>query len=46
VTAGLKLPTDYALSWSGQYENMLRVEGGGLKIILPLTLVLIFGCST
>jgi Cu(I)/Ag(I) efflux system membrane protein CusA/SilA len=42
VTAGLKLPTDYALSWSGQYENMLRVKER-LKIILPLTLVLIFG---
>jgi Cu(I)/Ag(I) efflux system membrane protein CusA/SilA len=42
VTAGLKLPTGYALSWSGQYENMLRVKER-LKIILPLTLVLIFG---
>jgi Cu(I)/Ag(I) efflux system membrane protein CusA/SilA len=38
----LKLPTGYALSWSGQYENMLRVKER-LKIILPLTLVLIFG---
>ncbi|MGB8296879.1 MAG: CusA/CzcA family heavy metal efflux RND transporter [Polyangia bacterium] len=38
----VKLPTGYALSWSGQYENMLRVKER-LKIILPLTLVLIFG---
>ena len=38
----LKLPTGYALSWSGQYENMLRVKER-LKLILPITLVLIFG---
>jgi Cu(I)/Ag(I) efflux system membrane protein CusA/SilA len=43
VTAGVKrLPTGYVLSWSGQYENMLRVKER-LKVILPLTLVLIFG---
>jgi Cu(I)/Ag(I) efflux system membrane protein CusA/SilA len=42
VIAGLKLPTGYALSWSGQYENMLRVKER-LKIIVPITLVLIFG---
>jgi Cu(I)/Ag(I) efflux system membrane protein CusA/SilA len=36
------LPTGYVLSWSGQYENMLRVKER-LKVILPLTLVLIFG---
>jgi len=38
----LKLPTGYGLSWSGQYENMLRVKER-MKLILPLTLVLIFG---
>ncbi|HJW75480.1 MAG: cation transporter [Anaeromyxobacter sp. RBG_16_69_14] len=38
----LKLPTGYGLSWSGQYENMLRVKER-LKLILPLTLLLIFG---
>jgi Cu(I)/Ag(I) efflux system membrane protein CusA/SilA len=37
-----RLPTGYVLSWSGQYENMLRVKER-LKLILPLTLVLIFG---
>ena len=36
------LPTGYSLTWSGQYENMLRVKER-LKVILPLTLVLIFG---
>jgi copper/silver efflux system protein len=42
VAQAVKLPTGYALTWSGQYENMLRVKER-LKIILPLTLVLIFG---
>ena len=41
VAAGIKLPTGYNLVWSGQYENMLRVKER-LKLILPLTLVLIF----
>jgi len=38
----LKLPTGYSLTWSGQYENMIRVKER-LKVILPITLVLIFG---
>jgi Cu(I)/Ag(I) efflux system membrane protein CusA/SilA len=38
----LALPTGYSLTWSGQYENMLRVKER-LKVILPLTLILIFG---
>jgi Cu(I)/Ag(I) efflux system membrane protein CusA/SilA len=38
----LKLPAGYSLTWSGQFENMLRVKER-LKIILPITLVLIFG---
>ena len=42
VASGVTLPTSYAMSWSGQYENMLRVKER-LKIILPITLVLIFG---
>jgi Cu(I)/Ag(I) efflux system membrane protein CusA/SilA len=42
VAAGLQLPTGYHLAWSGQYENMLRVKER-LKLIIPLTLVLIFG---
>jgi Cu(I)/Ag(I) efflux system membrane protein CusA/SilA len=41
VAAGVKLPTGTNLAWSGQYENMLRVKER-LKLILPLTLVLIF----
>jgi Cu(I)/Ag(I) efflux system membrane protein CusA/SilA len=42
VATHVHLPTGYALSWSGQYENMLRVKER-LKLILPLTLALIFG---
>ncbi|MBK9796687.1 MAG: efflux RND transporter permease subunit [Holophagaceae bacterium] len=38
----LKLPPGYSLTWSGQYENMIRVKER-LKLILPITLVLIFG---
>ncbi|MCC6898462.1 MAG: efflux RND transporter permease subunit [Polyangiaceae bacterium] len=41
VAAGVTLPTGYNMVWSGQYENMLRVKER-LKLILPLTLVLIF----
>jgi len=41
VAAGVHVPTGYAISWSGQYESMLRVKER-LKLILPLTLVLIF----
>jgi len=40
VATQLQLPSGYALSWSGQYENMLRVKER-LKIVLPLTLFLI-----
>ena len=42
AVAAVTLPTGYALGWSGQYENMLRVKER-LKLILPITLVLIFG---
>jgi Cu(I)/Ag(I) efflux system membrane protein CusA/SilA len=42
VEKELKLPPGYSLTWSGQYENMLRVKER-LKVILPITLVLIFG---
>jgi len=41
VAASVSVPTGYSMSWSGQYENMLRVKER-LKLILPLTLVLIF----
>jgi Cu(I)/Ag(I) efflux system membrane protein CusA/SilA len=42
VAAAVQVPTGYSLTWSGQYENMLRVRER-LRIILPITLVLIFG---
>jgi Cu(I)/Ag(I) efflux system membrane protein CusA/SilA len=37
----LELPTGYIMTWSGQYENMQRVQER-LKIVLPATLFLIF----
>jgi Cu(I)/Ag(I) efflux system membrane protein CusA/SilA len=42
LAAGLPPTPGYGLSWSGQFENMLRVKER-LKLVLPLTLVLIFG---
>ncbi len=42
VAAAVKVPTGYSLSWSGQYENMLRVRER-LKLVLPITILLIFG---
>jgi Cu(I)/Ag(I) efflux system membrane protein CusA/SilA len=41
VAASVTVPTGYTMVWSGQYENMLRVKER-LKVILPVTLVLIF----
>jgi Cu(I)/Ag(I) efflux system membrane protein CusA/SilA len=41
VQKELKVPTGYALQWSGQYENMLRVRER-LKMVIPITLFLIF----
>ena len=40
VAKELKLPPGYALLWSGQYENMIRVKER-LKVVLPLTIFLI-----
>ncbi len=40
VSRRLSLPQGYALLWSGQYENMLRVQER-LKVVLPLTLFII-----
>jgi Cu(I)/Ag(I) efflux system membrane protein CusA/SilA len=37
----LPLPAGYALTWSGQYESMIRVKER-LKLIIPLTLFLVF----
>ncbi|MBI4911657.1 MAG: efflux RND transporter permease subunit [Acidobacteria bacterium] len=42
VDAQLRLPPGTSLTWSGQYENMIRVKER-LRIILPITVVLIFG---
>jgi Cu(I)/Ag(I) efflux system membrane protein CusA/SilA len=36
----LELPPGYALSWSGQYEAMLRVKEK-LQVVLPVTIVII-----
>ena len=41
VAASVSMPTGYSMTWSGQYENMLRVKER-MKIILPITLLLIF----
>ena len=41
VAAQLKPTPGYTLLWSGQFENMARVRER-LKIILPITVVLIF----
>ena len=41
VAKQLTLPAGYSLQWSGQYENMLRVEQR-LKIVVPVTIFLIF----
>ncbi len=40
VSAELNLPQGHSLLWSGQYENMLRVQER-LKVVLPLTLFII-----
>jgi Cu(I)/Ag(I) efflux system membrane protein CusA/SilA len=42
VEQHVKVPPGYSVSWSGQFESMLRVRER-LELILPLTLVLIFG---
>jgi len=42
VAASVHVPPGYIMTWSGQYESMLRVRER-LKLVLPLTLVLIFG---
>jgi copper/silver efflux system protein len=41
LRASVKLAPGYALSWSGQYESMLRVRER-LAVVVPLTLLLIF----
>ena len=41
VREKLDLPTGYALVWSGQYENMVRVRER-LQVVIPITVFLIF----
>jgi Cu(I)/Ag(I) efflux system membrane protein CusA/SilA len=41
VAQKVSLPTGYALQWSGQYENMIRVRER-LKVVVPITIFLIF----
>lgn len=40
VAKRLEVPEGYTLLWSGQYENMIRVEER-LKVVVPITLLLI-----
>ncbi|MBE7411624.1 MAG: efflux RND transporter permease subunit [Leptospiraceae bacterium] len=41
ISEEIQLPDGYTITWSGQYENMIRVRER-LKIILPVTIALIF----
>jgi len=41
VREQVALPAGYTVQWSGQYENMLRVQER-LRLVVPATLVLIF----
>ncbi len=41
IAAANLLPPGYGVSWTGQYESMLRVRAR-LMTVLPLTLILIF----
>ena len=41
VAAGIKLPPGYSISWSGEYEYMLRA-GERLEKVIPITLLIIF----
>lgn len=41
VAERVKLPPKYYLTWSGQYEYMLRVKER-LKLVVPITLLIIF----
>lgn len=41
VREGVELPPGYSITWSGQYEYMLRAKQR-LMLVVPLTLVIIF----
>jgi len=38
-----KMPKGYYVQWSGQFENMIRADRT-LKLIIPIVLLIIFGC--
>ena len=38
-----RMPPGYFVEWSGQYENLISADRT-LKLILPIVLVIIFGC--
>jgi Cu(I)/Ag(I) efflux system membrane protein CusA/SilA len=40
VAEAVRMPEGYALVWSGQYENMVRVRER-LKVVVPMTILLI-----
>ena len=42
ISAAISLPTGYRIEWGGQFENLARASRR-LKIIIPLTLLLMFG---
>jgi cobalt-zinc-cadmium resistance protein CzcA len=42
IDAGISLPPGYRVEWGGQFENLSRASRR-LKIIIPLTLFLMFG---
>ena len=41
VAEQLELPAGYTVTWSGQYEYMIRAQQR-LKLVIPLTLIIIF----
>jgi len=43
VQREVKLPAGYFINWTGQYEYLVRMQDR-MKIVLPITLLLIFGC--
>ncbi|RPJ02114.1 MAG: efflux RND transporter permease subunit [Candidatus Aminicenantes bacterium] len=42
IAAAIRLPEGYRIEWGGQFENLARASRR-LKIIIPLTLFLMFG---
>lgn len=42
VEKEIKLPPGYFITWTGQYEYLERMQNK-MKIVLPLTIILIFG---